>query len=331
MLCRPWFLSAVLSLLPALVLSSQAAEKQPPPRVAAEIADMEFELKKLELELQMAEFGVKEAELALDRVDLQRLRAQATNEKHEMGRLHVDRQEAELHIEMRKLAKQAASLMLEQAHARVKRLKESSRLKPAPEVGKVYLRDADGVLLPAEEAAEKRKEADAAALSPADVRASLDGSVQVELLEDDVFVTRGKTEDVKRVVALIEELESKVKTEQPVDKKQAAVIEKLIEQRRDVLQSMVDAVVAEFRAGKAVHADVVRATESMIAAELELTTDKAKRVALHERRLKGLKELEDLAKAKHEMGRAEIAEVFAAKDARIKAEIELLRERAGTE
>ncbi len=122
MLCRAWFLSVVLSLLPALVPSSQAADEQPPSPAQAEIDDMEFELKKLELELQMAEFGVKEAELALDRVDLQRLKAKAASERHEMGRLHVDRQEAERHTDIRELAMQVASVKMVQAHARLQRL-----------------------------------------------------------------------------------------------------------------------------------------------------------------------------------------------------------------
>ena len=63
-------------------------------------------------------------------------------------------------------------------------------------------------------------------------------------------------------------------------------------------------------------------------AELELTTDKAERIALRERRLANMKELEELTRAMQEVGKAGFAEVFTTTATRIKAEIELLRERA---
>ena len=151
----------------------------------------------------------------------------------------------------------------------------------------------------------------------------------MEILEDtDVIVTRDSKEDVEKVVARIQELEGKEKADPPVDENQAAAIESLLKQRRDILRQMVDMVEDACRQGRRQYADMVRASESLIEAELELTTDKAERIALRKRRLDGMKTLEEIARAQQQVGRAVHSELFAATAARLKAEIDLLRERA---
>jgi hypothetical protein len=307
---RAWFPLIVISFLPALVLPGRADEKkQLAPRVLAEITDMEFEVKKRELAVQMAEFGVKEAEFALERVDLQRQQAQAHNDNNEMARVHVDRQDAAIHIEMRKLATQAARLELEQAQAKLKRVREMTESKPAIELGRVYMRDAEGVLLPAS--------------PPVDEPASQAVPIPLEHLQGLELVSPPPKEEVDKVVGMIEKLEKK--------SEQAAAIEGLLKQRRDTLQEMVDFAEEQYRAGHVQQDAVVRASESLIEAELDLATDKTERIALRERRLEIMKRMEEYTKAQREVAKANNAEVLAATAERLKAEIELLRERASRE
>jgi outer membrane protein TolC len=109
---------------------------------------------------------------------------------------------------------------------------------------------------------------------------------------------------------------------------QAATIERLLKQRRDTLRQVVELANAEYGAGRATQTDVVHATESLIEAELELTTDKAERIALREKRVESLRNLEQYTRAKQLVAVATSAELLAATAARLKAEIELLRERA---
>lgn len=290
MLSRTWFPLVVLALLTTLVSSGRADGKQPPSPARSEVAEMEFELKKRELAFQMADLGVKEAEISLERVELLQQQAQAANNKAETERLHLDHKQAALHVEMRKLTKQAASLELEQVHSRLKRLRGT------------------------------------AGLTSADAR-----TIQRELSQDpELLVIRGKREDVDKVAAVIKDMGG-LKAVPPTPHEQATAIQRLLEERRDTLQQMVDSVKEQYRAGHAQMDAVLHASESLIEAELDLAKDQAERIALCERCVENVKELEAYTTTQFESGRLSHAETLAAKAARIKAEIELLRERASGE
>lgn len=246
---RPWLPLVASVLLPALALSARGEEKQPPSRIEAEIADLEFEVKKRELAHEMAELGVKEAELALERIEM-------VSAKSDQNILGVDRAEARIHIEMRKLNQEAATYDLAQVRARLERLKTTAESKPA-NTGPVPLKH-----------------------------------------------TRGE------------------------ESEQAAAIKRLLKQRRDTLREIVALVEGQFRNGLVQQDAVVRASESLIAAELDLATDKAERIALRERRVENMKRMEEYANVQREIAAVNSTAVLTATAERLKAEIELLQERA---
>jgi hypothetical protein len=275
MLFRSWLPLVALVLLPVLALPGPAEEKQHPPHVSAQIADLEFELRKRELAVQMALLSIKEAEIALERIELQMARA-----KSDKDGLGVDQAEARIHIEMRKLNQQAAQIDLEQVRARLGRLKTVGESKPAKDVP-----------VPSEQVQGKK-----------------------------IMTLPASKEDAEEVLDMIEKLDGKGK--------QTAALERLLKQRRDTLREMVAFAETQYRAGVAEQDAMFRASESLIAAELDLATDKAERIALRERRLEIMKRMEEYTGALRDVAGANNADVLAATAERLKAEIELLRERA---
>lgn len=277
MLARPWLPLVASVLIPALTLSAWGEEKQPPSHIEAEIADLEFEVKKRELACQMADLGVKEAELALERIGLQ-----IAGVNSDKARLGVDREEARIHVKMRELNQQAAQLDLEQVRARLGRLKTTAESKPAitgpVPVPLKHIQGADAKTLPASK------------------------------------------EDTEKVLVMIKKREQK--------SEQSAAIKRLLSQRRDTLREIVELAEAQYRDGRGQQRDVFRAAESLIDAELDLATDKAERIALRERRLDIMKRMEEHTRARREVAAVNNAEVLAATAERLKAEIELLQERA---
>ncbi|MCP4679175.1 MAG: hypothetical protein GY854_27515, partial [Deltaproteobacteria bacterium] len=127
-------------------------------------------------------------------------------------------------------------------------------------------------------------------------------------------------EDSEKVVGMVQKREEK--------SEQAAALERLLKQRRDTLREVVAFAEAQYRAGVTEQDAMFRASESLIAAELDLATDKAERIALREQRVEIMKQMEECTRAKRHVARVNNADVLAATAERLKAEIELLRERA---
>jgi outer membrane protein TolC len=74
---------------------------------------------------------------------------------------------------------------------------------------------------------------------------------------------------------------------------------------------------------------IVKAIQLLLEAEVELAETRAERIAVHEKILANLCQVEKAAQMRCSAGRAPIAESLEAKAARLKAEIQLKREQAG--
>ena len=108
-------------------------------------------------------------------------------------------------------------------------------------------------------------------------------------------------------------------------------IRKLLFQRRDVLRELLDFVTAHHELGTVTLADVVQARNGWLEAELDVARTREERVQIHERRVKNWRDLESLTRQDFAAGTATPKEMLVAKAARLKAEIELLREKTAND
>ncbi len=287
MLRRAWSLWGTSLLLTTLAVPGLAQQDQPYSPALVETADTEFELKKCELAVQMAEVGIKEAAIVLDGIERELKHARSAKNEEQTESLELDRRQALVQVEMRKLAAEVTRVEWEQAKDRLGRLEAIAR--PASTI------------------------ADSLRMEPTQ--------------SSNVLILRGKKDDVKKIVGLLDGAGAQ-KAEPAAGEETAAALERLLSQRRDTLQELVDFVELQYREGHAQLDAVVRASESLIDAQLDLAVDKSERIALRERRVENMKRLEELAKASRDVARVNNAEVLSATATRLKAEIELLRESA---
>ena len=103
-------------------------------------------------------------------------------------------------------------------------------------------------------------------------------------------------------------------------------IHTLLVERRDTLRQRSAALDERFTQGRVVFESVLFARNDLLDAELELASSKAERIAAHEKRLDNYRELEKLMMARHAVGASTTEDGLMAKAARLRAEIELLRE-----
>ncbi len=277
MLRRTWSLWGTSLLLTTLAVPGLAQQEQPYPLVLAETADMEFELKKCELAVQMAEVGIKEATIVLEGIERKLKLARSANNEEQTESLELDRRQALVQVEMRKLAAEVTRVEWEQAKDRL-----------------------------------GRREAIAGPAS------TIADSLRMEPTQSsNVLILRGEKDDVKKIVGLLEGAGAQ-KAEPAAGEETAAALERLLSQRRDTLQELVDFVELQYREGHAQLDAVVRASESLIDAQLDLAVDKPERIALRERRVENMKRLEELAKASRDVARVNNAEVLTATATRLK-------------
>lgn len=106
----------------------------------------------------------------------------------------------------------------------------------------------------------------------------------------------------------------------------AARIHSLQEQRRDTLRQLVEVAKVSYQAGGVPLDFVLQISDSLFEAELELGTTREKRIAILKEQVANLKELEELLTRGWKVGTKRTDERLSAKAARLKAEIQLLRE-----
>ena len=109
-----------------------------------------------------------------------------------------------------------------------------------------------------------------------------------------------------------------------------ARLESLLQQRYETLREAHAVGVANSRTGAITLNSLQRQRirQSLLEAELEITNDKAKRIAVHQQYVKDVTEFWELQLARHKFGTASSTDVLEAKAKRLKAEIQLAREEA---
>ena len=109
---------------------------------------------------------------------------------------------------------------------------------------------------------------------------------------------------------------------------QAQQLEQLLKERQATLRQLVDVVTAEYRNGTTGFDSVVRATDQLLDADLELSANVKARIAILQKRVELMKSLFSMVEARSEIGQVAQAQVLAAKAAMLESEIRLAREQA---
>ncbi len=157
------------------------------------------------------------------------------------------------------------------------------------------------------------------------------GPAQIELLEGpDVPVIRGKREDVQRIGSSLTRggQGEKATVPDPSDAKK----ESLLKERRDTLRELVRLTEARYRSGRATLDFVIRASNQLLEAELDQAKTKAERIAIYDKLIANLRELEKILEARQKVGApgGDMADLLDARTARLKAEIQLSQERSAS-
>jgi hypothetical protein len=97
----------------------------------------------------------------------------------------------------------------------------------------------------------------------------------------------------------------------------------LRKERRETLRKLVDAAESKYNSGKATLDVVLRASDLLLEAEMDLARTRAERIAVHEKLVANLRQVEKATQLRCDAGTAPIEESLEAKAARLKAEIRL--------
>ena len=107
---------------------------------------------------------------------------------------------------------------------------------------------------------------------------------------------------------------------------QTQQLDELLKQRQATLRQLVEVVTKEYRQGVGGFEPVIRATDQLINADLELAKNSKDRLAILQRRVELMEEFVAGVSTKHKVGRATQAEVLAARAELLNAKIQLARE-----
>jgi hypothetical protein len=102
-------------------------------------------------------------------------------------------------------------------------------------------------------------------------------------------------------------------------------IRKLQVERRDALKAEVEARQQEFDAGRGTLESLLKTSGFLLEAELDLATTAQQRIAAHAAHLKLAKEIEENTEARYNAGQVKVADLYQARAARMKAEIDWLK------
>ena len=105
-------------------------------------------------------------------------------------------------------------------------------------------------------------------------------------------------------------------------------IKELLTERRDTLRARADAVESRYLAGNISFDQLIAARIDLCDAELELVNDTPNRIAVLEKKLKSLRDLEQATAKGVAAGQTDIADQLLAKSERIRIEVEVLREKS---
>lgn len=110
-----------------------------------------------------------------------------------------------------------------------------------------------------------------------------------------------------------------------------AAIEKLLKQRKDTLQRLLEVTIQKHIEGKAEPASIFRVSGQLTNVELELAKGNKERVALFQRQVNLMEEVLAMAERQHRTKRATLAETLEARAALLQARIDLEREIANSD
>lgn len=105
----------------------------------------------------------------------------------------------------------------------------------------------------------------------------------------------------------------------------------LLTERRDTVRELRDTLNASYISGQTEYTTVVEVEDELLEAELDLAISRADRLAIHEDLVENRKRTEELLQQRFKLGAALTTEVLYAKAARLKAEIDLQRERSASQ
>lgn len=110
---------------------------------------------------------------------------------------------------------------------------------------------------------------------------------------------------------------------------QTEQLDELLKQRQVTLRKLVEVVTEEYRRGVSDFEPVVRATDQLIAADLELAKTPKDRIVLLQRRVEVMKGFSAMTKTRFESGQASQSELLSAQAALLDSQIQLAREQDG--
>jgi len=100
----------------------------------------------------------------------------------------------------------------------------------------------------------------------------------------------------------------------------------LLKERQATLRQLVEFVTEEYRNGTSGFDSVIRATDQLLDADLELAEHANARIVILQKRVELMKSLFSIVEARFEIGQVTRAQVLAAKAAMLESEIRLARE-----
>lgn len=104
-------------------------------------------------------------------------------------------------------------------------------------------------------------------------------------------------------------------------------LEALLKERHDTLRKLVEYYEYSYREGKRDYEDVLHAKSQLLEAELDMVGSKAERIRVREEQVNNLRNLEEIVEAKLQAMAESPDKLLLAKARRLKAEIELEREK----
>ncbi len=117
--------------------------------------------------------------------------------------------------------------------------------------------------------------------------------------------------------------------QQETESDSRAVLNELLTERRDTLAKRVVTLETKFAQGQLIIDAVIAARDQLLDAELQLVKTKKQRVAIYQKRIDNMRELEDSVKRRLDNGLATPESLLSATAARLQAEIDLVREGDG--
>lgn len=111
----------------------------------------------------------------------------------------------------------------------------------------------------------------------------------------------------------------------------AEELKSLLTERRDTLRQLVTVVGDQYRAGRSSLESVVRASDQLLIAELDLAEGRDSQLGFYKQRVNLLRDFEKVSKTRFQAGQVGQEDVLSVQAARLSAEIELFRAQSSGE